>query len=312
MPDEPQDQPVDPEQPDRITAEESRWRRYEALLRERLETATETAEARRSDSVWYDAGFQIWDRNRVLPASVLVGAMASRIVIYLIPLFALVIFSFGLYGDVGNESASEAARGAGMPALFAEAAGDTEGLSEGFKFFATLATIWATLYAANSLGRLVRRSAAFVWGVPYTKLERPWMLPLVVVGLTLLGWAIASVGSAVDDWTVSLWVGVMIVEVTAITLFWLIVSRMLPHDPEANRWGDLFPGSIFVAIGIVGVRVAMIVYFAPAVATLTERYGSIALGLVMLTWAYWLGMIVVGSAEINAALFRSRKAHGSR
>ena len=76
--------------------------------------------------------------------------------------------------------------------------------------------------------------------------------------------------------------------------------------------GDLFPGAIFVALGVVGLRVAMIVYFAPAVATLTERYGSIAIGLVMLSWAYWLGMIMVGSAEINAALYRSRKAHGRR
>lgn len=303
---------MDPEQPEEIDGDESRWRRYEIAVRERIATATTTAEARRADSVWYDAGFKIWDRNRVLPASVLVGAMASRIVIYMVPLFALVIFSFGLYADVGDASAESTARGAGMPALFAEAAGDTSTLSEGFKFFAVLATVWATLYAANTLGRLMRRSAAFVWGVPYTKLERPWILPLVVVALTLVAWAVTGLGSAVDDWTVSLWVGVLIVEVTALTLFWLIISRLLPHDPEANRWGDLFPGAIFVALGVVGVRVAMIVYFAPAVATLTERYGSIALALVMLSWAYWLGMIMVGSAEINAALFRSRKAHGRR
>ena len=303
---------MDPELPEDADVEESRWRRYEAALRERLETATVAAEARRSDSVWYDAGFKIWDRNRVLPASVLVGAMASRIVIYLIPLFALVIFSFGLYGEIGDESASESARRAGMPALFAEAAGDTEELSDGLKFFATVATIWATLYAANTLGRLMRRSAAFVWGVPYTKLKRPWLLPLVVIGLSLAAWALTATSSAVEDWTLSLWVGVLIFDFIAITVFWLVISRFLPRDPEANRWGDLFPGAVFVAVGIVLLRLAMIVYFAPSVAALTERYGSIALGLVMLTWAYWLGMIMVGSVEINAALFRSRMAHGRR
>jgi uncharacterized BrkB/YihY/UPF0761 family membrane protein len=282
------------------------------MLRERLETATEAAEARRSDSVWYDAGFKIWDRNRVLPASVLVGAMASRIVIYLIPLFALVIFSFGLYEDVGDQTADQAARSAGMPALFAEAAGDSVDLNDGVRFFAVVATIWATLYAANTLGRLMRRSAAFVWGVPYTKLEKPWKLPLVVIGLTLVGWAITGFGSAVDDWTVSLWVGVIIIEFIALTVFWLLLSRWLPRDPEANRWSDLFPGSIFVAVGIVLLRLAMLVYFAPAVAALTARYGSIAIGLVMLTWAFWVGMIMVGSVEINAAIFRSRKTHGRR
>ena len=306
------DDPLNPESSENSNAAESRWRRYEAKLRERLQTATQAAEARRSDSVWYDAGFQIWDRNRKLPASVLVGAMASRIVIYLIPLFVLVIFSFGLYEDVGDETAEQAARGAGMPALFAEAAGDTVGLDDGLKFFAVLATIWATLYAANTLGRLMRRSAAFIWGVPYTKLERPWLLPLVVVGLSLVGWALAGAGAAVDEWTVSLWLGVLIVEIIALTVFWLIISRLLPRDPEANGWGDLFPGAVFVAIGVVMLRLAMVVYFAPSVDQLTERYGSVAIALVMLTWAYWLGMIMVGSVEINAALFRSRNAHGRR
>ena len=47
--------------------------------------------------------------------------------------------------------------------------------------------------------------------------------------------------------------------------------------PKAKRWGDFFPGAIFVAVGVVGLRLAMVVYFAPTVAALSERYGSIAL-----------------------------------
>jgi uncharacterized BrkB/YihY/UPF0761 family membrane protein len=27
----------------------------------------------------------------------------------------------------------------------------------------------------------------------------------------------------------------------------------------------------------------------------------------MLTWAYWLGMVIIGGSELNAALFRSRQ-----
>ncbi len=248
----------------------------------------------------------------MLPASLLVGAMASRIVIYLVPLFALVIFSFGLYSDAGEGAVADAVSGAGMPALFAEAAFDAARIHEGVRVAAVLATIYATLYAANSLGRLLRRSTALVWDVPYTRPARMWRLPLAVVGLTILAWALGSIGKTVSDWDLALFIGAVTLELAVVSLFWLLVSRLLPRAAGATRWSDLLPGAILAAVGVVGLRVAMVVYFAPEVEQLSARYGSIGLALVMLTWSYWLGMIVIGSAELNAALFQSRKARGQR
>lgn len=302
---EPQPEPIGDD-----SLEERIWRRYERAIRRRLFDVSESAERRRGNSKLIDSAFMIWERNRLLPASLLVGALASRIVIYLVPLFALVIFSFGLY-DFGSESAGEAARSAGMPGLFAEAAQDSTSMDEGLRIAAIVATAWATLYAANSLGRLVRRSTALVWGVSYTKLERAWLLPFTVVGLTLLAWGFTSLSVTVEEWNFDLWVGAAIFGAIVLTCFWLVVSRRLPHSPDAKRWGDLVPGAIFMGLGVVGLRLALVIYFAPAVDSLSERYGSIGLGLVMLTWAYWLGMIVVGSAEINAALFASRRARAA-
>ncbi len=98
----------------------------------------------------------------------------------------------------------------------------------------------------------------------------------------------------------------VLTELAALVLLWLLVSRHLPHDTGAGSWYDFLPGALFVGFGVVAMRVAMVVYLAPASAGLFERYGSIGIALVMLTWAYWLGLIIVGSAELNAAVFRSR------
>ncbi|HEY6635172.1 MAG TPA: YhjD/YihY/BrkB family envelope integrity protein [Acidimicrobiia bacterium] len=302
---------AEPESSEDDSLEASLWKRYESAMRARLQAATEAAEARRGRSRFIDSGFLILERNRVLPASLLVGAMASRIVIYMVPLLALLVFSFGLYGDVTQESGAETARNVGMASLVAQTVEDTADLSEGVRIAVVLATAYAALYAANTLGRLVRRSSALVWGVPYSKLNRPWKVPLIVIVLTLVGLFLSSLGAVSEEWTVEVFIGALTLEIIGITIFWTLVSLMLPHDPEARRWGDFIPGAIFVALGVVGLRVAMVVYFAPTVDDLTDRYGSIALSLVMLTWAYWLGMIVVGSAEINAALFRSRELRRS-
>lgn len=285
--------------------DEGRWKRYEANIRAQLAAATEAAESRRGKSRLVDSGYLIFERNRILPATLMVGALASRIVIYLIPLLALVIFSFGLYSDVTDESASEAVRGAGMAVLFAEAAEDSTELDDGLRLAATIATAFAVLWGANSLGRLTRRISALVWGVPYTKAGRPWLVPLAVIALTIVSWLITALAGAADEGGFQVFVGALVAELMILSAFWLLVSRLLPHDPE-TKLGQLMPGAIFVALGVVGMRVAMIIYFAPAVDQLSGRYGSIALALVMLTWAYWLGMIMVGSVEINAALFRTR------
>ncbi len=298
----------DTELPEEPETDSSRWKRYETTLRTRVAAATDAAEARRQDSRWYDSLFLVWERNRILPASVLVGALASRIVIYLVPLFALIVFSFGMYSDLADVPTSEAIRQAGMLSIFATAADEATDLNEGIRWVALIATTYAALYGANSLGRLVRRSTALIWGLPYQKPARALMVPVGVILLTLVGWIITGLANAADEWSIQTLVGAIAFEVIAVTIFWTLVSRILPREPEATRWGDLLPGAIFVGLAVVALRVSLVIYFAPAVDHLTARYGSIALGLILLTWAYWLGMIMVGSAEINAALFRSRKS----
>ena len=266
-----------------------------------------SAEQRRPNSKMYDAAFRVYERNRLLPASVLVGALASRIVIYLIPLLALLVFSFGLYEDAGGAGTEAASSIAGV---FAVAVEDSRDVSEGFRFAAVIATLFAVLYAANSLGRLVRRATALIWGVPYVRPQKPWMPPVGVLAISGVALLITSLGSWSEAWTWQATLGAAVMEFVLLTTLWVFVSRALPHDPAASRLSSFLPGAVFVAMGVVGLRLAMVIYFVPQSADLSERYGSIGVALVMLTWAYWLGMIIVGSSEVNAALLRASAGGG--
>jgi membrane protein len=290
------------------TAEEpqSRWKQTLAGLRDRFDVVTAAAEERRDSSRTIDVGFRVLERNRNFPASLLVGALASRIVIFVIPALALVVFSFGLYADTTSTGDSEPGESQGMAALFARAAQDSESMDQGLRFAAVVAITYAALYAANGLGRLVRRSTALIWAVPYERARPAWVLPLAVVAGSGAAWALITLGRLVDDSNWRVFALTVLAELAALVLLWLLVSRHLPHDPRAGSWFDFLPGALFVGFGVVAMRVAMVVYLAPASAGLYERYGSIGIALIMLTWAYWLGLIVVGSAELNAAVFRSR------
>jgi uncharacterized BrkB/YihY/UPF0761 family membrane protein len=282
--------------------EQNRWKRYRAIVHAKAKAARIVAEKRRQSSKVYDAAFRVYERNRLLPASVLVGALASRIVIYLIPLFALLIFAFGLFEDVGGDGTEAASS---IAAVFAVAVDDSRDINDGFRFAALVATLFATLYGANSLGRLVRRSTALIWGVPYTRSAKPWMPLLGVLGISGVGLLITSRGSWSDDWTWQATLGAVLIEFVLLAGLWVFVSRALPHDPVASKLSNFVPGALFAALGIVGLRLAMVVYFVPQSADLSQRYGSIGVALVMLTWAYWLGMIIIGSSEVNSALIRA-------
>ncbi len=63
-----------------------------------------------------------------------------------------------------------------------------------------------------------------------------WRLPLAVVGLTILAWALGSIGKTVSDWDLALFIGAVTLELAVVSLFWLLVSRLLtPHAGELAR-----------------------------------------------------------------------------
>jgi len=290
-----------------VEPEPRRLNRYTELARARLEATRASAEARRDESRLVDTGLLLFERNRDLPATLLMGAVAARLVIFVVPLLVLQVFAIGLFADLAATSPQEAARQAGLAGLFAQAAEDTTTAGEGWRLAALLGTVFATLYAATGLGRLVRRIHAIVWRVPFTRAKRPWLIPVAVMGVALVGLALMSFSSWSTEWTIELFVGELVIELIVVTVFWMVITRSLPHDPGALSWGHFVPGGLFAAVGVVAVRVAMVVYFAPRSVTLGDRYGTVAVALVLLTWAYWLGFIVVGSADLNAAVFRSRQ-----
>lgn len=117
--------------------------------------------------------------------------------------------------------------------------------------------------------------------------------------------ALSSIGLESQQWTLALVAGEALIELFIVGLIWLLVTRVLPHDPAAKEWWHFLPGAVLFAVGFVAMKIAVIVYLAPRSELLNARYGSVATAIVLLTWAYLIGFIVVASADLNAAVFRS-------
>jgi uncharacterized BrkB/YihY/UPF0761 family membrane protein len=274
---------------------------------ERIEGTRSSLESRRSTSRLIDTGFHAYESNRRIPASLLAGALAARIVIYVIPFLVLAVVATGIYSDAYNTDPVETAREAGMPGLLAEAVEDSTEASTGFKTLTLISMVLVTIWTADSLAKLVRRIHALMWATPMQRPRHRWMLPLAVIGLSVASLISSRTGLSAQEWSALVRAGELMFEVAVISGIWWLVGRYLPYDPAARGWRHLVPGALLVGAGITGMKTAMVLYLAPRAVALAERYDEVAYAIVMLTWGYWIAFIVVFSAGLNAALFRSRR-----
>lgn len=281
-------------------------------LSESLSKARASLEGRRNTSRVIDAGFFAVERNRRIPSTLLAGALASRIVIYAIPFLVLVVVATGFYSDAINVDPVQAARDAGMAGLLAEAVEETSGVQEGFRFATLVAMLFAAVWAGDSLAKLIRRIHALIWGVRVKRPRFRLMLPLAVIAVSMGALMVSRFGLESDDWPATVVISEVAFEFVAVTVVWIVVALFLPVDPEARTWPRQLPGALLVAIGVLGMKAVTVFYLAPRAVTLTERYGDVTSAIIFITWAYWMAFIIVFSAELNSALFRSRRPSRSK
>ncbi len=84
----------------------------------------------------------------------------------------------------------------------------------------------------------------------------------------------------------------------------LLVMWLLPR--RAERWEELVPGALLVAVGAQLVSVAVVFYFAPKIGRSTELYGTLGTAAVLLVWLYVVARLITAGAFLNATLWERR------
>jgi uncharacterized BrkB/YihY/UPF0761 family membrane protein len=314
MADEFDDQPSLPhssafeDDPEARSAQSNRSSRLIARSRRQASQIFERLEQRRLESRVVDAGFIVLARDRLFPTSLLAGALVSRIIIYVIPFLLFLILAVGLFADLAGTSPEEAARQAGMAGLFAQATSDATSVSDEWRVATIVVTLVAVLWAADGLARSLIRVFAVVWQVRSQRMRWRWTLPLAVIGFSLLALASSRVTLGQQGSSVLSVVVQLAVEFLLIGGLWMLATRALPHDPAATSWRYFLPGSVIMAVIFLAAKLATVLYFAPRSVAYSEKYGSIGIVLIMLSWAYLMSYGAVASADADAAAFRTRRA----
>jgi uncharacterized BrkB/YihY/UPF0761 family membrane protein len=269
-----------------------------------MERANELTATVRQRVPGADAAFRAFERELAFGGGLLAGGLAYRLFLWLLPIGLLGAQILGYWYDTSEDSVEDAAKEFGIGAAAVASAGRAVEASESNRILLVLTGL--VLLAWFSLGfvRALQLAFSLAWSLPRQKLRKPAYAVVIFNGL-FLSVAVAGVGLAWLRKELGLF-GVFGVLVTIAfqTGVALLVMWLLPR--RAERWQELFPGALLIAVGAQLVSVAVVFYFAPRIGHSTELYGTLGTAAVLLVWLYVLARLITSGAFLNATLWERR------
>lgn len=245
---------------------------------------------------------------------------------FLFSLFPALIFLSAMFGLVANTRTqsnivlmlylSKVVPPGGFAIISDAMATTTRAANTGKVIFGAITALWAATYGMSSAQTILN-------GVFRVKETRPfWKAKLIAMGLTLAIFVLvfqAMMLLLLGDYIIKLvereqflsepivimW---KIVQVVAALFFMSLVFSLTYHwgpDRKKHAWRWISPGSLVGIVGWMAVSLGFRVYlhFFNSYEVL---YGSVGTVIILLTWFYVSGLMLLLGAEINAVLERAR------
>lgn len=298
----PADNPTAGRAPGWMRRRADRGRRWVVSTRSRVE---DVLEERRKRGGIVAAGYDVQGFDADVGGGILAGAVAFRMFLFMVP-FVYVIFTIlGLVADTTNQNPADLAKTVGITGVLASAVVNTQDQSAWTQLVLVTGATMALFITARSLVKTLFVVNWLIWRMPRVK-PRGQRPILVLIGLALV---LSVLGVALNDLRRSAGVPgavllVCLVTVAAFGLWWW-VSLMLPHASVPAR--ALIPGAVLWAIGLDALHLLTTFWIGPLVARKSNTYGAVGIALAVLLWVYVLGRVVVGSAGLDATLWRRRQ-----
>jgi uncharacterized BrkB/YihY/UPF0761 family membrane protein len=295
-------EPADPA-PSASAPERHRLRRDARRARARVTTAWGAIVAARPRIAALDAAFDVGERDREVAGGLLAGAIAFRLFLWLVPFAVVVVTLLGVIVEDLDLSQADLARRFGIAGVVARYVRDAGTQTTGTIVFVLVVSLYALLIASRSSVRALRLAHVLAWRMPVVRFRGTVVAGLWftagVTALVLVAGAINTVRASRHGPGVVL----LLVLMLAVAAVWLLASWKLPHPPEVPLRAFV-PGTILVAVGVEALHVATVLYYAGRIEHSSELYGGLGAAVGLLAWLYLVGRLAIGSAVVNASLWR--------
>ena len=275
-------------------------------MQARAARVAERAQAERGRHGSVDAMFEIADRDAEVGGTIIAGALAYRLFIWLLPLALVFVAGFGVAASQAS-SPEKAARSLGLAGIVS---GSVAGAAKSStRWYALLIGIPILLWATRSLLRTLIVIHRLCWtDVRHAAPKATPKATLRLLGLLLC----FLVVSAAANYVRSRLPGPGLIVTVGLILpyggLWLLVSMRLPRRDAP--WTALLPGALLFAVGLEIVSAVAAFFIVPEAESKQSTYGSLGLAAALLLGLFFLSRLVVATAVLNATLWERRSRSG--
>ncbi len=248
-------------------------------------------------------------RDASVGGTVLAGALAYRIFIWLLPLALVLVLGLGLVAG-SPKDAAEILRDAGITGFLSNsvstAAENTSGWALVTGFVVGLLVL---LYQSYALLRATRAVTALAWRLPVRPPANPPRATLLFLAWTLAftvtAASITAIRARLDQPAEIVTVAASLVLLPA---FWLTLSWfLLPH--AAEHWTHLVPGAVVVGIAMTLTSLFNSLLLFPWLSRQEETYGTLGIAAGLLFTFFLIGRAIELAAALNAVLNEQRQTN---
>jgi len=301
---DPEPDELDPEAP--LTGS-ARARARAAALQARAARIQKRAEAERGRHGSVDAIYEIADRDAEVGGTIIAGALAYRLFIWILPLALVFVAGFGVAASQASDSPEKAARSLGLAGIVS---GSIAGAAKSpARWYALLIGIPILLWATRSLLRTLIVIHRLCWtDVRHAAPKATPKATIRLLGLLLCFLAVSAGANYVRSKLPGPGLIVTVGLIVPYGGLWLLVSMRLPRRDAT--WTALLPGALVFAIGLEIVGAVVAFFIVPESESKQGTYGSLGLAAALLLGLFFLSRVVVGSAVVNATLWERRTRAG--
>lgn len=289
------------------TSRYGRARAHVAAAQRRVDLAYEQLQESRSRRGSVDVAFHVQQGDRSVGGSLLGGAIAFRMFLWLLPASLLVVAGLG-FGSAENPTVpDELVRGMGVTSIAAQSINQAAQDSRGGRWAALVLGAFFLYTTSVALVKALFVAHALVWHVPVPKIKHKPRAVGELLALVVLIAAATSIAAVVRNRSPGLGLVTMLGVVVVYGVLWWLWSLRLPH--AATSPFDLIPGAVAFGIGVEVLHLIVVYYVAARLTHASAMYGSLGTAAALLFGLYLVGRMIIAATVINVAVWE-RKHRG--
>jgi uncharacterized BrkB/YihY/UPF0761 family membrane protein len=273
---------------------------------ERVRILREQIEEARARHRSVDVAFATIERDSEIGGSLLAGALAYRLFVFLLPFAVFVVVGLGLYAGATDQSTAEVAGEIGMTRIIATQV--SSAASDSARWWVLVVSVPVLAYAIGQL----YRSIAIVHALAYDGSGRAVkLLPrsIGLFGLAVIGQAVAvNVATALSRGSIFAVLLGIAIGVVSVSALWLGVTELFPHATASLT--ERIPGAVLYGVGTLALYLFNAVVIGWLIEEREDSYGALGAAAALLFSLYLTGRLIVASAALNAVVL-GRRTHAS-